>query len=169
MFPLLSDPSARRFELTNPAGWSTTSNVFTVSLSKTWPSGSIDGSYVLARTESLGASDYRTGVPRVDDLVALPGLDPNELTNARGAVPGDRTHQLRMVAAYRIPRIDVETATAVEYASGQPLTEFVAVRRPQGTPSILVRPPARAGSTINAGWTSGCRARSAWPNAIDWS
>jgi hypothetical protein len=80
-------------------------------------------SYVLSRNWG----NY-TGLFATDMLVAGanggPNFDyPDQLVNATGLLPNDRTHVLKLIASYRIP-IGLTVGTSALLASGAPLSEY---------------------------------------------
>jgi hypothetical protein len=66
------------------------------------------------------------------------GQDPNSLTNARGRLPNDRPHMLRMMGSVDVPRTGVSIAANVQYFSGKPWAATAQVLLPQGDQRILL-------------------------------
>jgi hypothetical protein len=139
--PLLTPTSARMFQLSNPQGWGITSHEMSLIVTKRWSSSFVRTSFALSRARGLSAAtESKIGLEPVDDLVTRFGQDPNDLTNADGLSPDDRTHLASAVASYTVPRVLVRIAWSMQYATGRPFTEFVTVPLPQGTQAILVSP-----------------------------
>src|SRR5260221_10617524 len=70
------------------------------------------------------------------------GQDPNDLINAEGpAGLIDRPHVTNAQASYLIPTIDLQVATNIALASGQPYGASQNVSLPQGTRAIFIQPP----------------------------
>jgi TonB dependent receptor len=49
------------------------------------------------------------------------GRDPNDLTNATGILPNDRTHMLRAQGTVEIPRVGVLFGASFQYLTGRPI------------------------------------------------
>lgn len=139
--PLLTSPSARMFQLSNPSGWGITSQAMNLTVTKRWSSNAVRTSYTLSRARGLSAAtEFKTGLEPVDDLVTRFGQDPNDLTNADGLSPDDLTHVASAVGSYTVPSVLVRITASLQYATGRPFTEFVTVPLPQGTQAVLVSP-----------------------------
>ena len=48
------------------------------------------------------------------------GQDPNDLTNARGRLPNDRPHMLRVMTSVDVPRTGFVVAANLQHLSGKP-------------------------------------------------
>jgi hypothetical protein len=68
------------------------------------------------------------------------GRDPNDLTNATGILPNDRTHMLRAHGSVEIPRVGVLLGASFQHLTGRPYTGFANVTLPQGVRPIFVEP-----------------------------
>jgi hypothetical protein len=68
------------------------------------------------------------------------GRDPNDLTNATGILPNDRTHMLRAQGSVEIPRVGVLLGASFQHLTGRPYTGFANVTLPQGVRPIFVEP-----------------------------
>jgi hypothetical protein len=129
-FNLVNDTDDRRFLLTNPAGYFLRYNGMTVTLqtrgnSRWWGLAS----YTLSKAEGLQVSSstapgnpqdtYEVGNAGYPGGLSF-GRDPNDLTNARGALPNDRTHVLRAMGSLSIPRTGLVIAGNSQYLTGLP-------------------------------------------------
>ena len=108
---MLANSSAdRRFLLTNPAGYSLTYNGFVMATEKRLSSGwQAFGSYTFSRASGLQVSSGANAAgSQVSTIAGNPyltfGQDPNSLTNARGRLPNDRPHMLRVMGSVDVPR-----------------------------------------------------------------
>jgi hypothetical protein len=144
--PLLTDPDARVYELTNPAGYFTEYNGFLIFFNKRWADrwqGVV--SYNWSNAEGLVTSNARP--PHISQTTALTninlarfGRDPNDLTNATGKLLNDRTHMFRVQTAYEIPKVDIMLGAAIQYLTGKPYAPQANVGLPQGTRQIYTEP-----------------------------
>src|SRR6476620_2482751 len=115
VFVLVNDQADRRFLLTNPDGYSMTYNGLVTAVEKRRSHGwQAFGSYTFSRTSGLQASSGVAAAGAQSSTVALPnptfGRDPNDLTNARGRLPNDRPHVLRVMGTVDVPRTGVAIA-----------------------------------------------------------
>ena len=145
VFELVNGTAARRFQLTNPDGYSLTYNGLVLAVEKRRSNGwQAFGSYTLSRATGLQASSGTTAAGAQSSTVALPNLpfgrDPNDLTNARGRLPNDRPHALRAMGAIDVPRTGVVFAVNLQIVSGKPWASTAQVVLLQGDQRILLEP-----------------------------
>jgi len=146
VFVLDNSTADRRFLLTNPSGYSLTYNGLVMAAEKRQSHGwRAFGSYTLSRASGLQPSSGATAAgSQVSTISGAPfltfGEDPNSLTNARGRLPNDRPHMLRMMGSVNVPRTGLVLATNVQHFSGKPwaATERFALK--QGDQRILLEP-----------------------------
>jgi hypothetical protein len=142
---LVNAASARRFVLTNPAGFSLGYNGLVTTVEKRQSHGwRAFGSYTFSRAEGLQVSSGTA--PAGEQLSTLTssgsfGQDPNNLTNARGRLANDRPHMVRVMGSVEVPRIGVVLAANVQYFSGKPWAATTRQSLPQGDQRILLEPP----------------------------
>ena len=142
---LANATSARRFLLTNPAGYSLTYNGLVTTLEKRQSHGwRAFGSYTFSRAEGLQVSSGTA--PSGEQLSTLTssgsfGQDPNNLTNARGRLANDRPHMFRVMGSLDVPRTGVVVAANIQYFSGKPWAASTRQSLPQGDQRILLEPP----------------------------
>jgi hypothetical protein len=105
-------------------------------------------SYTLSKAEGLQASSstmaggpqYTYEVGNADTGGLSFGRDPNNLTNARGTLPNDRTHVLRAMGSISIPRTGLVIAGNFQYLTGLPWAATASLSLPQGVQRILLEP-----------------------------
>ena len=68
------------------------------------------------------------------------GRDPNDLTNARGRLPNDRPHMLRVMGSVDVPRTRFVLAANLQRFSGKPWTAGAQIALPQGAQRVLLEP-----------------------------
>jgi hypothetical protein len=68
------------------------------------------------------------------------GRDPNSLTHARGRLPNDRPHALRLMGSVQIPRTGFVVAANLQHFSGKPWAATAQISLPQGDQRILLEP-----------------------------
>jgi hypothetical protein len=68
------------------------------------------------------------------------GRDPNDLTNARGRLPNDRPHMVRVMGSAELPRTGLMFASNLQISSGKPWAATAQVSLPQGDQRILLEP-----------------------------
>src|SRR3990172_12981619 len=68
------------------------------------------------------------------------GRDPNDLTNATGILPNDRTHMLRAQGGVEIPGVEILVGSNFQYLTGTPYTGLANVTLPQGVRPIYIEP-----------------------------
>ena len=135
----------RRFLLTNPSGYSLTYDGLVMAVEKHRSNGwQAFGSYTFSRTSGLQvASNGSASDPQVSTIAGSPyltfGQDPNTLTNARGRLPNDRPHMLRIMGSVEVPRIRVSLAGNAQYLSGKPWAASALMSQlPQGDQRVLI-------------------------------
>jgi len=147
VFVLGNSTADRRFLLTNPSGYSLTYNGLVMAVEKRRSSGwQAFGSYTFSRASGLQvASNGIASDPQVSTIAGSPyltfGQDPNTLTNARGRLPNDRPHMLRIMGSVEVPRIRVNVAANAQYLSGKPWAATALISQlPQGDQRVLIEP-----------------------------
>jgi Carboxypeptidase regulatory-like domain/TonB dependent receptor-like, beta-barrel/TonB-dependent Receptor Plug Domain len=147
VFVLDNSPADRRFSLTNPAGYSLAYDGVVMAVDKRRSNGwQAFGSYTFSRASGLQvASNGLASDPQVSTIAGSPyltfGQDPNTLTNARGRLPNDRPHMLRVMGSADVPRIRVTIAGNVQYLSGKPWAATALISQlPQGDQRVLIEP-----------------------------
>jgi len=143
VFELVNGTAARRFQLTNPSGYSLTYNALVMAVERRRANGwQAFGSYTLSRAVGLQASSGTTAAGAQSSTVALPNLpfgrDPNDLTNAYGRLPNDRPHVLRTMGTVDVPRTGLVVAANLQIFSGKPWAGSAQVVLPQGDQRILL-------------------------------
>jgi hypothetical protein len=137
VFRLVNAPSARRFLLTNPAGYSLTYNGLVMVVEKRRSHGwQAFGSYTLSRAYGLQPSSGTNAAGAQVSTVAPPnpitfGRDPNDLTNAAGRLPNDRPHMFRVMGSVDVPGTGFVIAADFQYFSGKPWAATTQVMVPQ--------------------------------------
>ena len=143
---LVNSPGDRRFLLTNPPGYGLSYNGLVMAVDKRRSHGwQAFGSYTLSRASGLQASSGATAAgSQVSTIAGAPyltfGQDPNSLTNARGRLPNDRPHMLRVMGSLDVPRTGLVIAANVQYFSGKPWAAAAQIALPQGDTRILLEP-----------------------------
>ena len=136
----------RRFLLTNPAGYSLTYNGLVTAVEKRRSHGwQAFGSYTWSRATGLQPSSGATAAAsQVSTISGTPfltfGQDPNSLTNARGLMPNDRPHMLRLMGSVDVPRTGFTLAANAQHFSGKPWAASTQISLPQGDQRILLEP-----------------------------
>jgi hypothetical protein len=135
VFELINNTRDRRFLLTNQDGYEMTYNGLVLVVERRRSHGwQAFGSYTLSRTSGLQPSSGTTAggaqVSTIAPSVTF-GRDPNDLTNARGRLPGDRPHALRAMGSMDVPRTGMVIAGSVQYFSGKPWAAIALVGLPQ--------------------------------------
>ena len=143
---LINAAADRRFLLTNPDGYSMTYDGLVMVVeqrrSGRWQAF---GSYTLSKAYGLQPSSGTTAAGEQVSTVGSPpiafGRDPNDLTNARGRLPNDRPHAVRMMASVNVPGTGVVLAANVQHFSGKPWAETTLVSLPQNrNQRVLLEP-----------------------------
>jgi outer membrane receptor protein involved in Fe transport len=145
VFVLVNSPAARRFLVTNPAGYSLKYNGLVLAAEKRMSSRwQAFGSYTFSRATGLQAASGTTPGGAQLSTIALNqnifGRDPNDLTNARGRLPNDRPHMLRVMGTVEVPRTGLMIATNFQYYTGKPWAATAQVTLPQGSQRIALEP-----------------------------
>jgi hypothetical protein len=132
----------RHYLLTNPPDYSLTYNGVVMAAEKRLSRGwQASGSYTWSRVSGLQASSGATPAAAQVSTVAPPpapggltfGRDLNDLTNARGLLPNDRTHMLRVMGSLNVPRTAFVVAANLQYVTGKPWAAVALVSGlPQG-------------------------------------
>jgi hypothetical protein len=140
VFELVNKTGDRRFLLTNQDAYEMTYNGLVLVVERRRSHGwQAFGSYTLSRTSGLQASSGTTaGGAQVSTIAPPPipqgvvfGRDPNDLTNARGRLPGDRPHVFRVMGSVELPRTAIVIAASMQYFSGKPWAATALVGLPQ--------------------------------------
>ena len=146
VFVLTNPPSARRFLLTNPAGYSLNYNGLVLAAEKRRSGGwQAFGSYTFSKVSGLQSSSGATAAAAQASTVAPPptpsvtfGRDPNDLTNARGLMPNDRPHVFRAMASVDIPKTGLVVAANLQHFTGKPWAASTQVALPYADQRILL-------------------------------
>jgi len=147
---LENSTGARRFLLTNPENYSLTYNGLVMVVEKRRSSGwQAFGSYTLSKTYGLQPSSAATAAGAQVSTIAPPptpqgvtfGRDPNDLRNARGRLPNDRSHVFRMAGSVDVPRAGLVLAANLQYFSGKPWAATAQVSLPQNTQQRILLEP----------------------------
>jgi len=148
----LTTPSeARLFQLTNPADYSLTYNGLVIAAERRRSGGwQAFGSYTLSRAYGLQPSSGTTAAGAQVATVGSPpasfappvtfGQDPNDLTNARGRLPNDRPHMVRLTASVDVPATGVVFAANLQHFSGKPWAVTALVNPNETTRPVLIEP-----------------------------
>ena len=138
--------SSRRFLLTNPDGFEMTYNGLVVAAEKRRSHGwQAFGSYTVSRASGLQVSSGATAAAaQVSTIAGTPfltfGQDPNSLTNARGRLPNDRPHMLRVMGSVDVPWTGFVVAANVQHFSGKPWAATTQLSLAQGDVRVLLEP-----------------------------
>jgi TonB dependent receptor-like, beta-barrel/Carboxypeptidase regulatory-like domain len=142
---LVNSTAARRFLLTNPAGYSLTYNGLVTTLEKRRSHGwHAFGSYTFSRAYGLQVSSGTAAVGEQLSTLTSSGVfgrDPNDLQNARGRLANDRPHMFRVMGSVEVPHTGFTVAANVQHFSGKPWAASTRVSLPQGDRRILLEPP----------------------------
>jgi hypothetical protein len=143
---LVNPPSARRFLLTNPDGYSLAYDGLVMTVDKRRARGwQASGSYTLSRARGLQPSSGANAAGGQTSTVSPPqpltfGRDPNDLTNAQGRLPNDRPHIFRARGSLDLPRTGVSVAGHLQHFSGKPWAATAQIQLPQGDLRVLLEP-----------------------------
>jgi len=148
----LTTPSeARLFQLTNPEDYSLTYNGVVIAAERRRSRGwQAFGSYTLSRAYGLQPSSGTTAAGAQVATVGSPpasfapgvtfGQDPNDLTNARGRLPNDRPHMVRVMTSVDVPRTGFVVAANLQHLSGKPWAMTALVNHNEAARSVLIEP-----------------------------
>jgi TonB dependent receptor-like, beta-barrel/Carboxypeptidase regulatory-like domain len=146
VFVLTNGTASRRFQLTNPDGYSMTYNGLVLAAEKRRADGwQAFGSYTFSRVTGLQPSSGAVAAgSQISTVAGAPpntfGQDPNSLTNARGLLPNDRPHMFRVMTSVDLPRTGLVVAANLQYVTGKPWTATTQVALPQGDQRIMIEP-----------------------------
>ena len=143
VFALTNGTAARRFLLTNPAGYSITYNGLVVALDKRQSNGwQAFGSYTFSRSYGLlPSSGLGADAGQLSTIAPANtfGRDPNNLTNAEGRLPNDRPHIFRVMGSVDVPRTGVVVAANFQQFTGKPwAASTIVTTLPQESQRILI-------------------------------
>jgi hypothetical protein len=151
VFKLTTPSENRLFRLTNPEGYSLTYNGLVMAVERRRSRGwQAFGSYTLSRAYGLQPSSGTTAAGAQVATVGSPpaafapgvtfGQDPNDLTNARGRLPNDRPHMLRVMTSVDMPRTGFVVAANLQYLSGKPWAKTALINPNEGARPVLIEP-----------------------------
>jgi hypothetical protein len=144
VFPLLNRPEERFFLLTNRDEYHIRYDGLLLTAQRRWKDRwQAILSYSYSETVGLQSQNgtESTGMQGSLTVSFNPfGRDPNDLTNATGTLPNDRTHMLRAQGSVEIPRVGVLLGASFQHLTGRPYTGFANVTLPQGVRPIFVEP-----------------------------
>jgi hypothetical protein len=145
VFVLLNSLDDQRFLLTNPNGYSLRYNGMVMSLQKRHSHGwHASASYVFSRASGLQASSGELAAGAQASTIATPtrlfGRDPNDLTNARGRLPNDRPHVVRVTGSFDLRRTGVVVTASLQHFSGKPWAATTQMDLQQLDQRILLEP-----------------------------
>ena len=151
VWKLTSPSEARRFHLTNPEDYSLTYNGLVIAAERRRSRGwQAFGSYTLSRAYGLQPSSGTTAAGAQVATVGSPpasfapgvtfGQDPNDLTNARGRLPNDRPHMVRLMTVVAVPSTGLVVAANLQYFSGKPWAMTALVNPNEAARSVLIEP-----------------------------
>ncbi len=144
VFPLENSPGERFFLLTNREDYFIRHRAFLLTAQKRWADRwQLLLSYSHSEATGLQSQngDEPSGMQGSLTTSFNPfGRDPNDLTNATGTLPTDRTHMLRAQGSLEIPRVGILVGVNFQYLMGRPYTGVANVTLPQGLRSIFIEP-----------------------------
>ena len=146
---LTTPPEDRLFRLTNPEDYSLTYNGLVMAIERRRSRGwQAFGSYTLSRAYGLQPSSGTTAAgAQVATVGSPPGLfapgvvfgqDPNDLTNARGRLPNDRPHMLRIMTSADVRRTGLVVAANLQYFSGKPWAKTASINPNEAARPVLI-------------------------------
>jgi hypothetical protein len=147
VYALTSALDSRRYLLTNPAGYASRYDGLVMAFERRRSDGwRATGSYTLSRASGLQASGGTSAAGPQVSTVSPPqpltfGRDPNDLTNARGRLPNDRPHIVRMTGTVDVPRTKIAIAASFQYFSGKPWARTALVPLPQNNSQRILLEP----------------------------
>jgi hypothetical protein len=144
---LVNSAAARLFKVTNAAGYFITYNGLVVAAEKRMFKGwEVFGSYTYSKVTGLqsdsGATPGGAQLSTIANATLISfGQDPNSLTNARGRLPNDRPHVLRIMGKADVPHTGLAFSTNFQYFSGKPWAATALIPLgPQGDQRIFLEP-----------------------------
>jgi hypothetical protein len=146
VFVIANSTADRRFLLTNPAEYSLAYNGVVIAAEKRRSRGwQAFASYTFSKAAGLQVSSGGTAAAsQVSTIAGAPyltfGQDPNNLTNARGRLPNDRPHMLRVMSSVDVHHTGFVVAANLQYPTGKPWAATAQVDLPQGDQRILLEP-----------------------------
>jgi hypothetical protein len=143
---LISGSTSRLFQLRNPSGYATTYDGLVMTVEKRLSNGwQAFGSYTRSRAEGLQASSGTTAAGAQLSTVGSPpiffGRDPNDLTHARGRLPNDRPHMVRIMGSLAVPRTGFVVAGNLQNFSGKPWAATTLLSLPQNSQQRVLLEP----------------------------
>lgn len=144
VFPLQNDPRERFFLLTNREDYFIRYRAFLLTAQRRFA----DRFQLLlsySHSEATGLQSQNgvesTGMQGSVTTSFNPfGRDPNDLTNATGVLPTDRTHMLRAQGSVEIPKVEILVGFNFQYLTGRPYTGLANVNLPQGVRPVFIEP-----------------------------
>jgi Carboxypeptidase regulatory-like domain/TonB dependent receptor-like, beta-barrel/TonB-dependent Receptor Plug Domain len=144
VFPLESNPSQRLYLLTNRDDYYIHYDGLFLTAEKRWADRwQLAMSYAYSKATGLQSQnvvDPAGGQGSVTVSFNSFGRDPNDITNATGNLPNDRTHVLQALGSAEIPRLGVLVGAHFQYLTGKPYAALANVTLPQGSRSIYLEP-----------------------------
>lgn len=144
VFPLQNSPSERFFLLTNREDYFIRHRAFLLTAQKRWADRwQLLLSYSHSEATGLQSQNGEESTGMQGSLTTSfnPfGRDPNDLTNATGLLPTDRTHMLRAQGSVEIPKVEILVGVNFQYVTGRPYTGLANVTLPQGVRPIYIEP-----------------------------
>jgi hypothetical protein len=151
VWKLMTPSEARLFQLTNPEDYSLDYSGLVISAERRRSHGwQASGSYTLSRAEGLQPSSGTTAAgPQVATVGSPPasfapqvtfGQDPNDLTNARGRLPNDRPHMVRLMTSVDVPSTGFVVAANLQHFSGKPWGMTALVNPNEAARPVLIEP-----------------------------
>ncbi len=144
VFPLQNSPSERFYLLTNREDYFIRHRALLLTAQKRWADRwQLLLSYGHSEATGLQSQngDEPSGMQGSLTTSFNPfGRDPNDLTNATGILPTDRTHMLRAQGSVEIPKIEILVGVNFQYLTGRPYTAVANVALPQGLRPIFIEP-----------------------------
>jgi len=144
VFPLLNDPADRLFLLTNRGEYFIEYDGLLLTVQKRWADrwqASVSYSYSKADgLQSQNGTDLLGSQGSLTTSFNTFGRDPNDLTNATGTLPNDRTHMFRVQGSVQIPGIEILLGASFQHLTGRPYAAEANVALPQGVQAIYIEP-----------------------------
>ena len=145
IFVIANSPADRRFLLTNPEEYFLTYDGVVIAVEKRqsdrWQAFA---SYTISNTRGLipssgGTASDPQGGSTFGGRFTL-GRDPNSMANARGRLPNDRPHMIRLAGSSELPKTGFVVAANLQHFTGKPWAASAQVALPQGDQRILLEP-----------------------------